>query len=195
MNYAIAVKLIKALAVLALEGISSIHLPLQPMKNISGFFQEIRTGIPSRLYIPQKILPHRATIKLPHSTKLNTGLQGRIPLTALQQQSLSRKESDLLLDLGRNLDATSDKLSSTNRLKPIIKEVLESKVFREDPQTLLVYKAAQSQMREVNNLTLGKCNDAIRKIEASKGIKISDSHRVILAAGIMLGIPVVVMAV
>ena len=195
MNYAIAVKKIIALAVLALEGISSIHLPLQPMKFISGFFQETRPGIPSKIYIPHKILPHRASIKLPHSTEFNTRLKGRIPLTALQQQSLGRMENSLLLYLGRNLDATNDKLSSTNRLKPIIKEVLEGKIFREDPQTLLVYNAAQSQIREVNNLTLGKCNDAIRKIEASKGIKISDSHRVILAAGIILGIPVVVMAV
>jgi len=218
MYYAIETTKLILSAVLFSETISSINLPLQPMNNISGapsisrFIEEISLVIPKRIYIPKMnrlAIPKRLytpkgnrlaipkkvyipkeeyslpgpAIKAPHSTEGNTGDLMLV---------ISRKKNRLLLDLGRNLEATSVTLSSKKELRPIIKEVLETKIFREDPQTLLVYKAAKSQIRDVNNLTLGKCNDAIRKIEAIKGITISDSDRLVIAAAILLGVIVIV---
>jgi hypothetical protein len=186
----ILVKKIILSAVLFSEGIGGVNLPLESMNYVSSkqlrnirVIENIRPVKPVKL--PEgTLLPLGPTNKIPHFTDGITG--------ALKELILNGKKNKLLLDLGRRPDATSETLSSIKELKPNIKKVLENKIFIEDPQTLLVFNAAKSQIRDVNNLTLGKCNDVIRKIEASKGIKISDADRLIIAAAILLGVVAIV---
>lgn len=183
MNYVLAVKAIFVSSVLFSERIGTINVTSYPIKHIGAI-----PAKPKPTPNPGKDIPLYRPFRAPPPNN-------RIP-GASRKQSIALRKYRLLSVLKGIPEATSYTLSSKKLppgdlgaepldLKAEVKDVLENRLS-EDRQTLLVAKAARNQSRDINNLTLAKCEDAIQKIEASKGIKLSKDDRLLIAAAILL---------
>jgi hypothetical protein len=189
LNYAILVKAIIVSSVLFSERIGAINIASHPINYIAVIPLPMPKPVPN----PNKDIP----LNKPFRYKPIRAFPGSKPIPgASSKQSITLRKIKLFSVLKGIPEATSYTLSSKKLppgslgtepldLKAEIKDVLANRLS-EDRQTLLVAKAARNQIRDINNLTLAKCEDAIQKIEASKGIKLSKDDRLLIAAGILL---------
>jgi len=185
-NIPAAIKMFKMGLVILLEAIGKLHLPSQPLKLASHFLEEIRPAATKSKYNLSK--------EIPFSRLSNKALEGKanipesaetITLNTLDHQLIKVNRNELLHYLDQNLNKTGDELNSVKGLKQNIKDALGVR-FEKSPETKSVYIAAKDQINELNDLTLGKCNDAIRKIATSQGIHLEKSDALLIAAAVLL---------
>ena len=183
MNCVTVIKAIFFSSVLLTERVGAINVTSYPMNYIG-----VIPAKPKPTPRPGKDIPRYRPFGAPPPNN-------RIP-GASRKQSIAIRKYRLLSILKGIPEATSYTLSSkylppgglgteTLDIKAEVKDVLANRLS-EDRKTLLVAKAARNQIRDINDLTLAKCEDAIQKIEASKGIKLSKDDRLLIAAAILL---------